>query len=117
MIDQQKYTSSVTKAAAWLIILVALISFLKIAADLIIPLIFAILIWYLINTIEQTLARIKLKGFTLPRWLRFIITLLAVALFFNVAIRIISANVTKVVEVAPRYQANFNKLLNNLPFI
>ncbi len=90
--------------------------FLSIADHLLIPLVLAVLIWYLISTLEHSLARLRVGRLYLPRLIRILITLALLALVFNVIAGILAANATRIVETAPQYQRNLEKLLMNLPF-
>lgn len=108
--------TSVPLVAGILLIFSIIVVFLVVASHLIIPLVFAILIWYLINTIEHFIARFKLKNIAIPKWIRYLITILILAAVFNLISVIIATNINKVVEVAPQYQRNLERLVNDLPF-
>ncbi len=114
-IKQDRYIKSLM-AAAWVVIGTMAVYFLTIADYLIIPLVFAVLLWYLINVLEHSMSRIRIKNLSIPRWIRILVAILILAQLFNIVAGIIVANVYRIVEVAPQYQRNLENLLLNLPF-
>ncbi|MGM0441563.1 MAG: AI-2E family transporter [Elusimicrobiota bacterium] len=100
-------------AASWLIVATIIVLILTNAASLLIPLVFAILIWYLIKTVEYSLSRIKFKKWHIPRWLRILLTLVIFGFIFNTVAGIITTSVSSIIQIAPQYQANLEKMLFN----
>lgn len=97
------------------LILVWIIGYLLIAGrGLLIPLVMAIFIWHLLNTINNGMQKIPKVGEKLPGWLSMILSLFVVAGFIEILITIITNNVTDVIAAAPRYQENFLAIFNNL---
>ncbi len=94
----------------------AIVYGLMIAQHLMVPFVFAFLLWYLINTAEKALGRVRLKGFSMPRWLRIFIALVILAMAFNLVAEILATNVTRIIDSAPSYQRNLERLLMDLPF-
>ncbi len=103
--------------SAWLVIATIIVAVLSLADSLLIPLFFAILIWYLFNTVVFSLGQIDIKGFTLPRWVRLILTLVIFGFIFNTVAGIIATSVSSIIRVAPQYQANLEKMLAGLETI
>ncbi|MEC8588256.1 MAG: hypothetical protein VXY78_07740, partial [Pseudomonadota bacterium] len=99
-------------------VLVVLVFYLLIVGEpLLLPLVIAIALWHLINTLAQSLHRIELAGYRLP--VLFCRTA-AVFIFLSliwVLINFLSASADEVLEVAPVYQENLSKRLQNLPFV
>ncbi|STX28091.1 transporter, permease [Legionella beliardensis] len=88
-------------------VLVCLIGFLLIVGSgLLIPLVLAIFIWNLLNTINVSMQHIPVFGVRLPSWLRMVLSLLVVTLLVMILVNIISNNVIEVIDAAPRYQEN-----------
>jgi len=97
------------------LIMVWLIGYLLIVGrGLLIPLVIAIFIWNLLNTIQTTMSRIPAVGNRLPGWLSMLLSLLSVAWMVAVLVNIIGNNVTEVISVSPRYQDNLMRIFNNL---
>ncbi len=103
-------------AAAWVVIGTMAVYFLTIADYLLIPFVFAILLWYLINVLEHSMSKIRIRKLQIPRWIRILVALLIIIQVFNIVAGIIVVNVSKIIEVAPQYQRNLERLLLDLPF-
>lgn len=104
---------TVTFAAA--AILVWIIGFLLIAGrGLIIPLVMAVFIWHLLNTVNVSVKNLPILGEKLPPWLSMVLALLIVSVFVKVIIDIITNNVNDVIAAAPRYQENLTHIFNNI---
>ncbi len=80
---------------------------LIVARTLIIPLIFAIFVWYLLNTAANDLLRIPYLGRFMPRWLALLLAVLALFYLGVWLAGIMTGNVNQVIELAPRYQERF----------
>ena len=94
------------------LILVCLVGFLLIAGrNLLIPIVIAIFIWNLLNTLNAALQRIPVVGTRLPDWLSWVLSLLVVSCFVLVLIGIIGNNVNDVISASSRYQANLSRIL------
>jgi len=106
--------------AAWWVLLFGIVYTLIIAKDLLIPLVLAIFIWYMINLLVRQLEQLRIGQWTLPRTLQYLIggglVLLAAWLF----VRMLTHNITQVVDSAAAYQANIERLVDDffsrLPF-
>lgn len=102
------------------IVVCLVVYILHVAAAILIPFLIAVFVWYLINAIARGLGKVKLGGFTLPRFLCFVLAMsfLVVGLWFTY--KLIAANVGEVIRAAPVYQERFKaflpQLLASLPF-
>lgn len=102
---------TVTFAAG--LILVCIIGYLLIAGrSLLIPLVIAVFIWHLLNTINNAVQRMPFVGPRLPNWLSMVLALLVVALLVKILIDIISNNVNDVIAASSRYQENLTNISN-----
>lgn len=111
---ENKNRSPVVSFAAGLI-LVSLIGYLLIAGrSLLIPLVIAIFIWHLLNTIHNAVQRTPFIGTRMPNWLSMVLALFVVALLVKILIDIITNNVNDVIEASSRYQENLTNILNNM---
>lgn len=97
------------------LILVWIIGFLLIAGrGLLIPLVMAIFLWHLLNSINSGIQKVPLVGPRLPSWLSMVFSLLAVVILILILINIISNNVNDVLAVSSRYQENLLTIFNNI---
>ncbi|STX39236.1 AI-2E family transporter [Legionella feeleii] len=104
---------TVTFAAS--LILVWIIGYLLIAGrSLLIPIVIAVFIWHLLNTIHNAVQRTPFVGPRLPNWLSMVLALLVVALLVKILIDIIGNNVNDVIAASSRYQENLTNIFNKV---
>lgn len=97
------------------VILVWVIGYLLfVGRSLIIPLIIAIFIWHLINTLNDSIHRMPKIGLYLPNWLTLLLSLLVIGFFFRLLAQIITTNVNDVILASARYQENLMRILNSM---
>jgi AI-2 transport protein TqsA len=104
---------TITYAAGF--ILVWIVGSLLIAGrGLLIPIIIALFIWNLLNTINSAMQRIPLIGDRLPGWLCKLLSFLVVIGLVKVVIDIITNNVHDVIVASSRYQDNLMHIFNTI---
>ena len=97
------------------VILVWIVGYLLIAGrGLLIPLVIAIFIWHLLNTIHSAVLNIPVIGKKLPAWLSSFLALLIVVGLLSILINIISNNVTEVIDASSRYQEKIIEIFNKI---
>lgn len=97
------------------LILVWICGYLLIAGrGLLIPIVIAIFIWHLLNTINSGMKKVPFVGQQFPSWLSMVLSLLVVAILVKILINIITNNVNDVIAASPRYQENLLAIFNNL---
>ncbi|WP_028388349.1 AI-2E family transporter [Legionella fairfieldensis] len=97
------------------LILVWIIGYLLIIGrSLLIPIVIAVFIWHLLNTINNSVQHMPFIGERLPGWLSKILAFLVVAGLIKILIDIITNNVSDVIAASPRYQENLTPLFNNI---
>jgi len=98
-------------------LVVVLVFYLLIVGEaLLLPLVIAIALWYLINTLASAFARISISGFQFPMPACLIASVLTFLLLIWALINFLSGRVQSVVDVAPQYQVNLINRLESLPF-
>jgi AI-2 transport protein TqsA len=102
----------VSIAAGFFIIYMIGIVLIK-GGGIIIPLVIAILIWNLLNTIINSMHNIPI-GSRLPYSARLVISLFLLMGLVIIIMNIISQNVNEVIQVAPRYQENIFRIVDHL---
>jgi AI-2 transport protein TqsA len=100
--------------ALWLVVLFVVVYVLVIARDLLIPFVLAVFIWYLVNLIARQLDRIRIGGWQVPGWLQFVVAGAVIVAAASLFARMLAANITQVIEAAPAYQANIDRLIADL---
>ena len=81
---------------------------------LLIPIIIAIFIWHLLNTVNVSMKRMPFFGEKLPPWLSKVLSFLVVAIFVKILIDIITNNVNEVITASSRYQENLLGIFNTI---
>jgi AI-2 transport protein TqsA len=97
----------------WLVILFVTFYVLVIARDLLIPLVLAVFVWYLIVLLTRQIDRIHIGDWHLPRLLQYLLAGGLMVLFIWLFVRMLTSNVNQVIEAAPAYQANINRLIGD----
>lgn len=82
---------------------------------LLLPLVIAIVLWYLINTLSATFARITIGEFSFPTPLCLLASFLSFALLVWALINFLGGSTGEVLDVIPIYQSNLTSRLENLP--
>ncbi len=93
------------------IVLCLVVYILYLARAIMIPFVIAVFVWYLINALARALGKIPLAGKNLPRFFCFLFALLAMALGIWMIFELIGRNISHVVQAAPIYQQNFEKII------
>lgn len=87
---------------------------LIIGRGLLIPFVFALFIWNLLNTINNAIQKIPGVGSQLPAWVSKLLSLVAVVVMIILLIDIITNNVQDVIAASSRYQENLMHIFNNI---
>lgn len=97
---------------------VVLVFYLLIVGEaLILPLVIAITLWYLINTLAASFARIKIGTFKIPGPICLAASIVTFGLIVYGLVNFLSGRVGDVMQVLPEYQANLTTRLEHLPFV
>lgn len=87
---------------------------LYIGKSIIIPLVIAIIIWYIIIALTNTYKKIGIGSWSIPHWFALSLSLLTFILLAWVFIGFVNANVNEVIQAAPAYQAKFQNLITEV---
>lgn len=86
---------------------------LYIAQSLIIPLVIAILAWYVIISLQQYYQQSTARFFQMPRVVALIFSFATFAIIAWIFVGFVNSNVQEVITAGPRYQIRFESLLTN----
>jgi predicted PurR-regulated permease PerM len=100
-----------TQTAAVAIIVTFAFAILTLGKDLIIPMVLAIFIWYLINILADSIAMVKIGQFRLPRFVCFLLAMVAIFGSLILFTNLISSSINNVIKTFPSYQQNVEALL------
>ena len=103
---------------AMTVLAIVLVFYLLIVGEaLLLPLVIAIAIWYLINTLAALFARIEIGERQLPNALCLVLSFLSFALTLWAIGGFLGGRLDEVMSVIPTYQSNLTTRLENLPFL
>ena len=92
---------------------IAVFYVLVVGKAFLVPLAVAIMLWYVINALSRTFAKI-IPWTNEKNWITTLASLLSIGLFIYFAIDMVQRNITDVSAAAPSYKANFDILANKL---
>ncbi len=92
----------------------AVLTMLILGKSILIPLLFSILIWLTIRSLNKTLDKIAFIRKTIPAWLKNIFISLLVFLIIAILSQIIIHNLIGLTNVIGSYQINFNQLIETM---
>ncbi|MBX2965542.1 MAG: AI-2E family transporter [Cyclobacteriaceae bacterium] len=110
----KKRAFKVERTAAWLIVLAIFIFCLNYFSTFLQPVLIAVMIWYSIYEMKRLLERVKIKGKTLPTWLRTVVAMLVILLVTVGIYQIITLNLELIINKSPEYAANFKSMIDEL---
>ena len=84
---------------------------------LLLPLVIAIVLWYLINTLSAAFSRISIAEFSFPAPVCLTASFLTFLLLVWALINFLGGRIDDVMEVIPLYQSNLTTRLENLPLV
>ena len=79
--------------------------------DILIPLAISIVIWYLLDALVRLFGRVRIASWHLPGWVGLPAALITIVVFLVAIGTMIGDNIFQVIEAAPGYQANLERLI------
>ena len=104
-------TNRILLIAAGAIVIWMIFYLLIVGQRFLIPIVIAVFIWNMLNTLNDGIKHIPKIGPHLPHWLSRLCSLLVVAGLLFILVNIISNNVSEVMDASTRYQHNLKKIL------
>lgn len=87
---------------------------LQIGKPILLPLVIAICLWYLINSLEELIKSINIKWYSLPAFVCYIIALCIITGVVWAIVSIVVSNVSAVIRAVPFYQEKLQYLIDSL---
>lgn len=106
----------INKIASVLFILLASITILIVGQNFIIPIVLAILIWFLIKELRSFFSKLPIIGKKIPKWLLTILSTLILFIVFGFVINLLVSNFNKLSDNIPAYEKgleHFNEQMKN----
>lgn len=105
---------NLTRAASALVLSIAIIFILITGQDLLIPFVFAVLIWFLVRKIKSVLERVRFFRKRFPNWLKTVITSGVLLSIVGSVGTVLTASINSLAKAYPRYEANVNLMTNKI---
>ncbi len=96
------------------IIAIAVVIILIFGKGILLPLVLALIIWFLINAIRSLVGKIKIGGRSFPRWLQNTIVFVIIISVLGSIGMLLSASITKMSEELPAYEKNLEAMAESL---
>lgn len=109
--EQTNQSSFVYRALAAMMLVVLILGSLIYFDTLLRPIVIAIVIWYLIRSLNIQISRIHLRDKKLPRWIRVIISIVVINAMMLGAYQLILVNVNSLLKNVDVYDNNFTMFL------
>lgn len=87
---------------------------LYIGKSIFIPLVIAIIIWYIIIALAGGYEKIRIGAKNIPHWLAMVLSLMTFAFLAWIFVGFVNSNVNEVIASAPRYQAKFQIFISDI---
>ncbi len=99
------------RAALWAVVIAATIFLLVAGRGLLLPFVLGIVLWYMVDSLADTLAQPRLGRLRLPQPLALLLAVVAIGGLFWIVGRTIGRNVQAVVAAVPTYEARLTHLI------
>lgn len=109
--QEQEIKMKLVNVTAALILVSLCVYIMAIGANFFIPLITAIVIWYLLLLLTRFYDQVNIKSWQMPRALSMILALASLLVVTIILLQLMSSKINAVVEAAPVYQANLERLM------
>jgi len=113
-IHSKLHTMKLSNVASFFIIAIAIIAALVYGQGLLVPLILAVLLWFIMRKLKMLLDRIKWVRERVPSWAKTVISGFLIWIVVNVAGNILAVNVNNIAQSYPKYQSNIDLIINQL---
>ncbi|SDE55748.1 AI-2E family transporter [Rhodospira trueperi] len=100
--------------ALWFGVVVLIGSILVLGKDILVPLAIALLVWHLINALDEGIAKVPGVGSRLPGWVRLSLAFAAIGLLLYLFGRLATQNIVEVTQAAPEYKAKLNAVVHDV---
>ncbi|MEO1436418.1 MAG: AI-2E family transporter [Bacteroidota bacterium] len=100
--------------AGWLIVTGLVITLLVVASNLLIPFVIALVVVFLIQSLQELIASVRIGTWGLPAWLSFLLAILSIVGFLGVVGTMISSTINAMSASAEQYALNAETVVDRL---
>ena len=109
--NKKKFKFRLNDLASYFIIFAGIFALLNYFENFFKPLVVSLIIWYIIRELSRQIAKIKIRGWSFPYWLRSILSFLIIMAFGYSSIQIVIVNIESLLDNIPVYTQNINALV------
>ncbi len=99
--------------AYFFIIAIAVVTILIFGQSLIIPFVFALLLWFTVRKIRQFIDRASVIKKYIPKWIKSVVIFAFIFVSLGLITKVILSNINSVARSYQKYESNIDKLLND----
>ena len=100
--------------AYFFIVSISIVVILIFGRSILIPFVFALLLWFFVRKIRQALNKIKFIKEKMPSWVTNLVTSAIMLFIFGVISRIVLSNISELVKSYPLYESNLGLIVNDI---
>ena len=114
MATEENYKISLRNIANFFIVAISIVVVLSLGRNLLIPLVFALLLWFVVKQIRFFMDKMPFIKKHIPNWLKNIVSFLLIFYVIQSIIDIVLANIRLLLVTYQRYEANLGILINKV---
>ncbi len=105
---------NIKNIAYFLVSSIAIVVILTFGSSLLIPFVFALILWFIVMQMRKTMDRIAVIKRHIPRWAKTIVSLALIVLIISTISNIIASNVRNLVNSYEKSEANLDNIVNRV---
>jgi len=110
-------TMKLTNVASFFIVAIGIIAALVYGQGLFIPLILAVLLWFIMRKLKMLLDKIEFVRERVPSWVKTVISGFIIVVVINIAANILASNINNLAQSYPKYQPNIKLIISQLSLV
>ncbi|MBD3239629.1 MAG: AI-2E family transporter [Chitinivibrionales bacterium] len=87
---------------------------LLVAKEMLLPLVVAVILWYLINALTQGFGRLSMRGKRMPRQVCFGLSIVTILGILTGTTTMLTSNIADLIDAAPLYEHNFERVISRI---
>lgn len=105
---------NIKSIANFFIISISIVVILTLGRNLLIPFVFAMLLWFVVKQIRIFMDRISFVKKWIPAWVKYLVSFFIILVVINFVFNIVVSNVSLLLTSYNKYEANVNVLINKV---
>lgn len=105
---------NIKSIANFFIIAISIVVILTLGRNLLIPFVFALLLWFVVKQIRIFMDRVGFVKKWIPAWAKYLVSFFFILVVINFVFNIVVSNVSLLLTSYQKYQANINVLINKV---